>query len=133
MSPYTYDITSPVASGEYVELFAATDVDGNSLDLTGCTARMQLRQYGAQPGAALLTLSNQASDAEGVWIVEPSGGQYQIRVHKNTLTALYGSQSAGLPAGAILTFVYDLIVTQNGTDNVFQMGKFILQPGVTQP
>ena len=102
-------------------------------DLTGWSAAMQVRLYGAAPDDPVISLANVTSDSEGVWIVEPAEGLVRIRIDETTLAAAWNALGGGVEAGdPIRGLRYDLVLTPPaGGDEVWIEGEFTLYPGVT--
>lgn len=108
-----------------------TDND-DPFDLTGWTGAMQLRLYGAQPGSAKVDLGNVTSDAEGVWIREPTFGIVRVRIDQATLQSAYELLIGANEAGSAARLEYDLrMTTPTGAEEVWMAGEFILEAGVT--
>lgn len=106
--------------------------DGAPVDLTGCTARLQLRLYGAQPGGAVVTLPSVTDPVEGVWVREPAAGIICLIADPATLRAAYERLAGGVEPGRAVRLAYDLLVTlPGGADEVWVEGVFTLNPGVT--
>jgi hypothetical protein len=118
-------------NARYIEEFPFT-VDGVAFDFTSWSGAMQVRLYGAAAGDPLITLTSQATDAEGVWIIEPSQGIVRVRIDEETLTALWTSLGGPTEAGDPIVLSYDLVLTPpGGGDEVWAYGTFTIQPGVT--
>lgn len=118
-------------NGFYSESFTFDD-GAAPIDLTGYAGKLQVRLYGAQPGAAVISLASVTSAVEGVWIAEPAQGVVEVRIEEATLASAYAALSAGLEAGAALMLAYDLVLTNPaGDDEVWATGEFIINAGVT--
>ena len=113
--------------------FAGPTSDGQApIDFTGWTGELEVRLYGAQPGDAIISLSNVASDIEGVWIIEPSAGAIQVSIERETLADAFTALGGPAEAGSNITLVYDLILTTpTGDPEIWMQGAFIFNPGVT--
>lgn len=101
------------------------DEAGDPLDLTGATARMQVRLYGAQPGSSLINLVPVVDDlTEGLTV---STGLIGCYIEELSLAFL---PEGG--AGDAVNFVWDLVVTLPGQPaEVWLQGPFTVKPGVT--
>lgn len=99
--------------------------DGEPLDFDGATVRLQVRQYGAQPGTALIDLEEVgAPQVEGLQV---SPGSIRCWIDQTSLYFL----PAGRP-GADVVFAYDLIVQLPGSvAEPWAYGTFTVTPGVT--
>ncbi|MGH6979368.1 MAG: hypothetical protein ACRED4_08785 [Brevundimonas sp.] len=120
-------------------------IDFPWLDFTGATMAMQARLYRDAPGAPLISLSNAASNAEGLSVsVETidgyvEGGEtyddvtvstIQIRINETTAEALL--LNAGKP-GDDVRLVYDLHITGGGFPKTrWAEGALIVRAGATQ-
>lgn len=119
-------------NARFGEEYYFTDDAGASVDFTAYTAKLQVRQYGAQAGAAIIDLANVGTDVEGVRILEPALGIIRVRIDEATLTAAYAALIGGNEAGSAIALVYDLIVTPPGAgDQPWMQGSFTINPGVT--
>lgn len=108
--------------------------DDAAFDLTGCTLKMEVRQYGAQPGAALISLAQVTTDVQGVRVLNATDGTICIRINQAALAALPGGPAQGSEPNAPDTFVYDLVITRPALAEPLALaGSFTLQPGVTAP
>ena len=56
------------------EEYGLLDEDDGPLDLTSCTLKMEVRQYGAQPGLALISLSEVTDDSQGIRVLDAAAG-----------------------------------------------------------
>ncbi|MGK2908565.1 MAG: hypothetical protein ACSLE1_01975 [Sphingobium sp.] len=102
------------------------------VDLTGHTAFLQLRLYGAQPGSAKVNLPSVSSNIEGVWIIAPTEGRIQVYATEASMAAAYTALSGGVEAGANIRLQYDLVIRDPmGWDDVWVEGDFTINPGVT--
>jgi len=103
------------------------------VDLTGWQGKLELRQYGAQPGNALFTLYNVTANIEGVWIIEPTEGRVQVYITKSTMRGVYDFLRGDIEPGADIIVSYDLKMTEgDGRDDVWVEGLLTLNPGVTE-
>lgn len=128
MIPETVTLTAR-RNATFAEEYDFTDETGAAIDLTGCTATMQVRLYGNAPGSALITLPSVTRGIEGVWVSDPANGKITVQINESTLAAM---PSNGTP-GAADVFAYDLMVTwSDGHTDCFIEGRFILNPGVTR-
>lgn len=125
----------------FVETYTLIGEDGEPLDLTDLTIRMEVRQYGAQPGAALISLGEVSSDIEGIRIydpeteaADPTKGRIRIIIDISTLAAMPGGPTDGTEPNAPDTFVYDVVVTGAMPFAPLAFGgSFAVWPGVTEP
>lgn len=99
--------------------------EGEPQDFTGATVTLQVRQYGAQPGLALIDLVEVGADrTEGLRV---SDGLISAWIDRTTLRFL----PSGRP-GADVVFAYDLIVALPGSvPEVWAYGTLTVTPGVT--
>jgi hypothetical protein len=116
----------------FFEEFAFAE-SGVALDLTGCTAALQVRLYGNAGGSALIDLANVTADAtQGVWIRDPAGGVVKVWIGEAALNGLPAPQ---LPdqAGEPWSGVYDLVITwPDGVQETLMEGIITVKPGVTR-
>lgn len=90
---------------------------GDPYDLTGCTARMQIRKTFTSAVVVAATTEN------GKIEIEPSVGHIAVRLEDTDTDLLHGIRSA----------VYDLeIVFSDGTVNRLLEGKVTISPNVTR-
>jgi len=107
-----------------------TAIEG--FDLSAATFAMQVRLYRDAPGSPLLSLTNAASNAQGVSVsVAEVDGQdvssVQIRINETTLESLL------VNPGEDVKLVYDLHITTAGLGKVRWMeGSFNIRAGATQ-
>lgn len=128
MIPETVTLTAR-RNATFAEEYDFTDETGAAIDLTGCTAKMQVRLYGNAPGSLATMLSVARGGIEGVWINDPANGKITVQINQSTLAAM---PTGGTP-GAADVFAYDLMVTwSDGVEDCFIEGRFILNPGVTR-
>lgn len=110
----------------FARVFPFTDTETDEpVDFTGATVAMQVRQYGAQPGDALIDLAEVGAElTEGLLVEE---GQITVFIDRGSLADLPG----GKP-GASVIFEYDLKVRLAGrVEEVWAEGSFTVKPGVT--
>lgn len=123
-------------NARYVEEFPFTAPSGGDedapFDLTGWSAKFQVRLYGAAAGDPILSLTNQTTDVQGVWIIEPSQGIIRIRIDEASIASAWSAIGGGTEAGDAAELKYDLVLTPPaGGDEVWMQGDFIIEPGVT--
>ena len=101
------------------------DASGTVLDLTGCSAALEIRLYGAQPGAAPLTMA--------ATVIEPAFGIVQVVSSQPAVQAAFDAMGGGPEAGDPITgLAYDLRITRpDGTRDVPISGPCTIYPGVT--
>lgn len=110
-------------------------IDFEGLDFTGATMAMQVRLYRDAPGGALLSLSNAASNAEGLSVTTMAvegltTSTVQIRINETTAEALL--LNAGKP-GDDIRVVYDIHITGGGFAKTRWIeGDLIIRAGATQ-
>lgn len=104
--------------------YTAEDSD-EPYDFSGATAALQVRQYGAQGGSALIDLPETSLElTEGVLVGE---GVLTVFIDEATLQLL----PQGKPGEPVI-FTYDLKVTPFGSvEEVWSWGTFTVKPGVT--
>ena len=109
----------------FSEVWSLTDDAGDPLDLTTATVSMEVRLYGAQPGSALITLAEQASEqTEGLYI---DGGSVTPWIDEAVLRLMPEGGE-----GQSVAFVYDLKVQPSGeVAQLYRYGFVTLKPGVT--
>ncbi len=125
----------------FVETYTLLGEDGEPYDLTDATIRMEVRQYGAQPGSALVSLGEVSSDVEGIRVydpetaaADPTKGRIRIIIDQDTLAALPGGPTEGTEPNSADTFVYDVVITSAlPVEPLAFGGPFALWPGVTAP
>lgn len=115
MALSTYDISVDQGSDFSTTITYADDA-GDPTDLTGCTAKMQVRRFAGSP-AAFLTLSN----GNGITL---GGALGTIGL------AVSGTALSQVPAGL---YAYDLELTDT-TQKVLKIlaGKFVINAEVTR-
>lgn len=123
-------------NGDYGETWIVAenfDANGTAIgvqDLTGWTAELQVRLYGLAGGPPLISLGTVTSPVQGIYFIEPSAGQMEIRI--DWAPSLENLPSTG-KAGFDRTFAYDLVLTDPaGVRSVYATGSFIVPPGVTR-
>jgi hypothetical protein len=110
-------------------------IDFEGLDFTSATMAMQGRLWRDAPGSPLISLSNAASNAEGlsVSVATVEGvtvSTVQIRINETTAEALL--LNAGKP-GDDARLVYDLHITGGGFPKArWVEGDLIIRAGATQ-
>lgn len=110
-------------------------IDFEGLDFTGATMAMQVRLYRDAPSAALVSLVNAASNAEGLSLTvatvdDAPVSTIQIRINETTAEALL--LNAGKP-GDDIRLVYDLHITGGGFPKTRWIeGDLIIRAGATQ-
>ncbi|RZJ01810.1 MAG: hypothetical protein EON90_02035 [Brevundimonas sp.] len=104
-------------------------------DFSAATFAMDVRLYRDAPGAALIALTNAASNAQGVSVsVTTDDGvptsEVQIRINETTLEGLL---LAAAGAGKDVVAVYDLHITGGGLAKTrWVEGSFTIRAGATQ-
>lgn len=115
-----------------------TDFAG--FDFTDATFAMQVRLYRDAPGAPLISLTNAASNAQGISVTVIADetnddlplSSVQIRINETTLEGLLLNPTPAT-TGKDVELVYDLHVTGGGLPKTRWMeGKFIIRAGATQ-
>lgn len=110
-------------------------IEFQGLDFADATMAMQVRLYRDAPGAPLISLTNAASNAEGLSVkVATVDGMpvstVQIRINETTAEALL--LNAGKP-GDDVRLVYDLHITGGGLPKTRWLeGSFTIRAGATQ-
>lgn len=118
MQPANLDLTIYKGSTFVKTLQWKTGDPAVAVDLTGCTARMQVRKSPCD--SSLLESLN--TENGKIVITEPINGKLEIRISANTSSAY-----------TFMTGVYDLeIVFTNGTVTRIIEGNFIAMPEVTR-
>lgn len=131
MTPATNPLTA-WRNARFAEEWYFADDDGLPPPLTGYTGALQVRQYGAQSGDPVISLTNQTTDVEGVRILEPTGGVVRIVIDQETLEAAYDDLFGENEAGTAIVLAYDLVLTApDGGKDVWSQGSFTINPGVT--
>lgn len=110
-------------------------IDFVGFDFTAATFAMDVRLYRDAPGAALVSLTNAASNAQGLSVsvtteesVDTSA--LQIRINETTIEGLLLG-SAG--AGKDVVLVYDIHITGGGLEKTrWVEGSFTIRAGATQ-
>lgn len=118
MQPANLDLTIYKGSTFVKTIQWKTGDPAVAVDLTGCTARMQVRK---NPSDSVILESLTTSNGKLV-ITEPTNGKLEIRIPADTSTAY-----------TFLCGVYDLeIVFANGTVTRIIEGDFVAVPEVTR-
>ncbi|WP_342248599.1 hypothetical protein [Sphingomonas sp. OTU376] len=109
------------------------EVAGEPFDFTSYTgAVLEVRQYGAEAGDAIIRLNKVTSNVEGIRFIDPAEGILRFQFNRETLRDAYLSMIGANPAGSNLAFVYDLILTgPDGLREPWMEGTFTLKPGVS--
>lgn len=108
------------------------------LDMTGAVFAMEVRLYPDAPGAALVTLGNAVSNAQGVsldveWDADLPTSIVQVRINETTLEGLLPFPGNGTEPGSDVRLSYDLQITMpDFGKRRWVEGAFIIVPGVTQ-
>lgn len=106
--------------------------DDGPFNLTGCTLKMEVRLYGAQPGAALITLPTVTTDILGIRVLDAAAGHIRIIIPKANLAALPGGPANGTEPNQPDVFVYDLVIDRPvPLEPLAMAGTFTVSPGVT--
>ena len=116
-----------------------TAIEG--FNLAAAVFAMHVRLYRDAPGPPLISLSNAASNAQGISVsvdtvpidgVDTLVSSVQIRINETTLEALM-LNTAPAATGRDVALVYDLHITSTGLDKARWMeGAFIIRAGATQ-
>ena len=108
------------------------DDAGTAFNLSGYTAALQVRMYGAA-GATIISLPSVGADGEGVWVYSPATGELQIKINQPTLQTAYDASIGSNEPGSDLLFIYDLVLTSgDGLSQTWLEGDFTIKPGVTE-
>ena len=131
MRPATVPLTA-WRNARFAEERHFTESD-QPLDFTSYSdARLEVRQFGAQAGAAAISLDKVVTNIEGVRFLEPAHGVLRIQIDQATLEAAYDALFGTNEAGSALKLVYDLVLTgPDGADEIWMQGDFTLNPGVS--
>lgn len=104
-----------------------TDDAGDPVDFTGATVTMQVRQYGAQAGSALISLVEVAEATPPTEGLQAADGTISVAIDESTLLFLPTGKE-----GAVVVFEYDLVVELSGAvPEVWAYGSLTVKPGVT--
>ncbi|WP_030540549.1 hypothetical protein [Sphingobium sp. DC-2] len=107
---------------------------GAELPLDGATIKMEVRLYPGQPGSPLIVGESLAFQD-----LPPSapGGQRCLRVFPGANQDALAAMPTGLnqpEPGEADVYAYDIILTYaDGQQDKLALGRFIVEPGVTQP
>lgn len=110
-------------------------IDFVGLDFSAATFAMDVRLYRDAPGAALIALTNAASNAQGISVSTSTTegvitSSVQIRINETTLEGLLLASSG---AGRDVELVQDLHITGGGFIKTrWTEGKFTIRAGATQ-
>lgn len=105
-------------------------IDGNPVDITGNTFRMQVRSYAGAPGSPLVDLATVSSGTvQGIFILNQVGGMFAVRISQATLAAMPQVVPAPMPSA----FSYDIVIFDSGNNALgpVMQGNFTLYEGVT--
>ncbi len=102
---------------QYITTIVYEDSNGNPVDLTGYTARMQLREQSSSPNPADLTLTS------------PSGGIVITPLTGTLVITISTAQTSALTARF---YVYDLELTLSGEVSRLIQGQITVSAQVTQ-
>lgn len=125
----------PLVAQRWSPFVDITAIEG--FDLSAATFAMHVRLYRDAPGDPLISLTNAASNAQGVSVsVATVEGQpvssVQIRINETTLESLLLNPTAA-ETGKDVGLVYDLHITTAGLGKVRWMeGAFMIRAGATQ-
>lgn len=126
MTPALVDLVAFRGGGPFIDTTAFV-----GFDYSAATFVVELRDWADKPGAAIVTLGNAASNAEGVSVsvVTNEGvptSTVQIRINETTIEGL----PFGKPRGTDWRGVYALDITGGGHAKTRRMrGKFIVTAG----
>lgn len=103
------------------------------INITGYAFSMQLREYGAQAGTALVDLGMTTTvNAKGIRIADAAEGRIHIVIPETDINGLPGVHQPS--ANSEQSFPFDLRVSPpSGLASVWIEGLFIVQPGVSKP
>ena len=105
-----------------------TDDAGDPADFTGATVTMQVRQYGAQAGTALINLVEVAETTPATEGLQAVDGVVSVYIDEASLYHLPRGAD-----GASIDFYYDLKVELSGVvAEVWAEGLITVKPGVTE-
>jgi len=109
--------------------FAITDDEtGEPIDLSGASAYLQVRRYGGETGAPLLSVSSEGASANGSVITFTDPGTMDVALSLGDLAALPGTQKHT----GVAEYVYDIVIVwADGKGAPYVTGKFILHEGAT--
>src|SRR5262249_23939428 len=103
---------------------------GEPLDITGFTARMQVRILPGAYGEPLLDVESDEPNDAGSQITMPNAAQGQINV------TIKAADFAGFPVSANpklpAALYYDLVLSGGGVTDPYVKGKFLFSEGVTR-
>lgn len=132
MQPLRRDLVHRSRTAPFIREWAF--LDGNApVNFTGASARMELRQYEGQPGAALASLPTVTTDILGLRFFKYRDDAVldaiRVRLPAANLAALPGLNQPD--AGAAQIYHYDLLMTLSGQpEQPWLLGTFTLYPGV---
>ena len=110
-------------------------IDFEAFDFSAATMIAEVRLRGDAPGSAIISLTNAASNAQGLSVnVETTDdiptSTVQIRINETTLEAIL--LNAG-KVGSDVVLAWDIHITGGGLPKTRWLeGSFIIRPGVTQ-
>jgi hypothetical protein len=110
------------------DLTLTDSVTGDPLDLTNCSADMQVRRQPGASGSPYVDVNSTTPTANGsiITFTYPANGKLSILIHQLDLEPF----PAVPPQGQ--QFAYDLLITQSGYDPApFVKGPFNFSDGVT--
>lgn len=113
--PATYRIEA--RQGQTFRRIFTWKIDGSPVNLTGSTARMEVR---TKPSASSVVLT-----ATPFITLGGAAGTVDINIPANTLAAI-------APRSGNSSYVYDLEIVTGGTVTTLLAGKFIVEPEVTR-
>ncbi|WP_311270483.1 hypothetical protein [Sphingobium sp. WCS2017Hpa-17] len=127
--------TVPLTAARNLDLreeYGLLGEDDGPLNLTGCTLKMEVRLYGAQPGAALISLPQVTTDILGIRVTDAVNGKIRMIIPKANLAALPGGPVNGSEPNQPDVFVYDLLIDRpSPLEPLAMAGTFTVSPGVT--
>ena len=108
MPPGKYN-TTIYAGDDWQRTIAITDEGGAPLDLTGYTARWQLRAYPGAPTAALSLATDSGIAIDGVTLTISISGEVTAQL---TAGSYYHDLELTTPEGAVTTYLAGIISVQ---------------------
>ena len=105
---------------------------GQTFDITGWAARMQVRRYPGEAGTPLIDRGTSVTSSNGshIAITDAAGGILEIFIAKADIAAL---PEAATPPQPQSIFAYDVVLTEPGGDeNVYLKGALVVDEGVTK-
>jgi hypothetical protein len=127
MVPARVDITLR-RNTPFVEDWIFLDEAGRPFDFTGWTGKLEIRRFGAEPGAARISLTG-GTGLEGLYFYPGDRTRIRVGIDQPTIAAL----PEPTQSGGSVALVYDLIMADpSGLKQAFREGTVIVLPGVTR-